>query len=133
MKEKARNVLIFYCNSFFSLKIAQTILFLAFLVELTSYLRKNIFFSEEKLNICHYHKKSSFLLEKWKFRWFSSYFIVFINNKQKTMNIATMYLLLKNFINDVFFNVIRNINGILQKTSFYKYNICNLYKDKIFA
>ena len=50
-------------------------------------------------------------------------------NKQKTMNIATIYLFLKNFINDVFFNVFRSINGILHKTPFYKCNIGNLNKE----
>ena len=38
------------------------------------------------------------------------------NNKQKTLNIATIYFFLKKIINDVFFNVFMSINGILNKT-----------------
>ena len=52
------------------------------------------------------------------------------NNKQKTQNIAAIYFFLKKIINDVFFNVFRRINGILNKTPFYKYNICNLNKEE---
>ena len=36
----------------------------------------------------------------------------------------------KKKINDVFLNVFRNIKGILNKTPFYKYNICNLNKEE---
>ena len=49
--EKARNILTFYWNSFFSLKIAFIIPFPAFLGELTSYLRKTIFFLVQKKGI----------------------------------------------------------------------------------
>ena len=127
--EKARNILTFYLNSFFSLKIASIMSFPAFLGELTSYLRKtNFFFSSEKKNICHFTKKLPFHRKSEFFHDFFYYFIVFIKkNKQKTRNIATIYFLLeKKIINDVFFNVFRSINGILHKTPFYKYNICDL-------
>ena len=36
----------------------------------------------------------------------------------------------KKKINDVFFNVFKSINGILNKTLFNKYNICNLNKEE---
>ena len=77
-----------------------------------------------------FHEKSFFSPKKWIFRWFSAYFIVFIKKINKKMNIATIYFFLKNFINDVFFNVFRSINDILHKTPFYKYNIGNLNKEK---
>ena len=48
------------------------------------------------------------------------------NNKQKTLSIATIYFFVKKIINDVFFNFFRSINGILYKTPFYKYKICDL-------
>ena len=51
-------------------------------------------------------------------------------NKQKTMNIATIYFFSEKIINDVFFNVFRSINGISNKTPFYMYNICNLNKEE---
>ena len=51
------------------------------------------------------------------------------NNKQKTLNIATIYFFSEKIINDVFFNVFRSINGILNKILFYKYNTCNLNKE----
>ena len=51
MKEKARNILTFHGNSYFSLKIAQIIPFPAFLGELTSYLRKTIFILVQKIGI----------------------------------------------------------------------------------
>ena len=50
---------------------------------------------------------------------------------QKTLNTATIYFFFwKKIINDVFFNVFRSINGILNKTPFYTYNICNLNKEE---
>ena len=78
-----------------------------------------------------FHEKGSFSSKK---RIFDDFLIISLfssKNKQKTMNNVTIYFLLKNIINDVFFNVFRSINGILNKTFFYKYNICNLNEEKV--
>ena len=128
--EKARNILTFYWNSFFSIKIAFIIPFPAFLGELTSYLRKtNFFFSSEKKNICHFTKKVPF------HRNFSIIFLLFhcfhrkISKKHWILQQYTFYWK-KIYINGEFFNVFRSINGIFNKNSFYKYNICNLNKEE---
>ena len=52
-----------------------------------------------------------------------------INKKHWMLPKNTFFL--KKIINDVFFNIFRSINGILNKTPFYKYNICNWIKKKI--
>ena len=49
----------------------------------------------------------------------------------KTHWILPQYTFSEKIINDVFFNVFRSINGILNKTPFYKYYICNINKEKI--
>ena len=125
MKKKARNILTFYCNSFFSLKIAGIIPFPAFLGELTSYLRKTIFFKLRRKEYLSFHEKKLLFTEEVDF---SINFFLFHcfhqKNKQKTLNIATIYFFFwKKIINDVIFNVFRSINGIFNKTPFYKYNI----------
>ena len=91
MKEKARNILTFHGNSFFSLKIAWIIPFPAFLRELTSYLLKTLYFSSEKRNICNFTNIVSF---HWKSSFFDDILLISLfssNNKQKTLNIATIY------------------------------------------
>ena len=67
MKEKARNILTFHGNSFFSLKIASIILFPAFLGELTSYLRKTIFILVQKKGIYAISRKKFLFTEKVNF------------------------------------------------------------------
>ena len=57
VKEKAKNILTFYCNSFFSLKIAQIIPFSAFLGELTSHVRKTIIFYLRRKEYMPFHEK----------------------------------------------------------------------------
>ena len=79
-----------------------------------------------------FHEKKFFSPKKLFFCWFSAYFFLFI--KQYTKNTEYWHNILffwKKIINDVFFNVFRSINGILNKTLFNKYNICNLNKEKI--
>ena len=78
INEKARNILTFHGNSFFSLKIPWIIPFPAFLGELTSYLRKTIFISDQKRRIYATSRKNVFSPKKLIFWWFSAYFIVFI-------------------------------------------------------
>ena len=77
--------------------------------------------------IVSFHQKSEFFDDFLLISFFSS------NNIQKTLNIATIYFFSEKIINDVFFNVFRSINGILNKTFFYKYNICNLNKEEKFC
>ena len=116
---------------FFSLKNASIIPTLAFLGELPSYLRKTIFFLVQKKRIYAISLKKFLFTEKVNFSLIFCLFHCF-NKKinKKTLNIATIKFLLKKIINDVFFNVFRSINGILNKTPFYKYNICNLNKEE---
>ena len=85
-------------------------------------------FSSEKRNTCnftkkvYFHRKSSFFNDFLLFSLFSS------NNNQKHWILPQFTFFSEKIINDVFFNVFRSINGILNKTPFYKYNICNLNK-----
>ena len=78
-------------------------------------------FHEKKV---HFHRKKEFFDDFMLISFFP------LKNKQKTLNIATIYFFLKKIINDVFFNAFRSINGILNKTPFYKYNICFLNKQE---
>ena len=117
----------FHGNSFFSLKIALIIPFPAFLGKLTSYLRKIIFILVQKKGIYAISRKNFLFTEKINFLMIFSLFHCFhqtINKKHWILPQYTFFL--KKIINDVFFNVFRSINGILNKTPFYKYNICDL-------
>ena len=67
MNEKARNILTFHVNSFFSLKIAWIIPFPAFPGELTSYLRTTIFILVQKKGIYAISRKKFLFTEKVNF------------------------------------------------------------------
>ena len=88
--------------------------------------KDHLYFSSEKMNICHFTKKVSFHR---KSEFFDEFLLISLFSKkykQNTLNIATIYFFFwKKNINDVFFNVFRSINGILKKTPIYKYDICN--------
>ena len=75
-------------------------------------------------------KKSFFSPEKLFFDDFLLISLFSSKNKEKTLNIATIYFFSEKKTNDVFLNVFRNIKGILNKIPFYKYNICNLNKEE---
>ena len=131
MKEKARNILTFHGNSFFSLKIAQIIPFPAFLGELTSYLRKTIFILVQKKGIYAISRKKFLFTEKVNFLMvFCIYHCFHQTIIQKHWFLPQYTFFLKTIINHVFFNVFRRINGFLNKTPFYKCNICNLNKEE---
>ena len=122
MKEKARNILTFYGNSFFFSQncINYPVSSVSWRINILSK-KDHLYFSSEKRNICHFTKKSFFSPKKSIFLWYSAYFIVFIKNKQKNTEYCDNILfLLKKVINDVFFNVFRSVNGNLNKTLFYK-------------
>ena len=132
MKEKARNFLLQFI--FFSQNCINYPLFSVF--------RSNNFLSKKDHLFFLVKKKGIYAISRTKFLFtgkvdFSMIFFLFhcfhkkINKKQWILRQYTFFS--KNFINEVFFNVYRSINGILHKTPFYKYNICNLYKDKTFA
>ena len=93
--------------------------------------KDHLYFSSEKRNICTFTKKVSF---HWKSYFFDNFLLIslfFSNNKQKNTEYChNIHFFPKKIINDVFFNVFRSINGILNKTSLYKYDICNLNKDE---
>ena len=132
MKGKARNILPFHGNSFFSLKIAYIIPFPAFLGELTSYLGNTIFILVQKEGIYEISRKKFLFTGKENFSMIFCLFYCFhqkINKKHLILPQYTFYFW-KKIINDVFFNVFRSINGILNKTPFYKYNIFNLSKEE---
>ena len=74
MKENAKNILTFYGNSFFSLKIAQIIPIPAFLEELISYLRNTIFYLVQKKEIYAISRKKFFFTEKVSFSMISCLF-----------------------------------------------------------
>ena len=79
----------------------------------------HLYFSSENRNICNFRKKVSFHRKSYFFDDFLLISLFSSNNKQKTLNITIIYFFsLKKIINDVFFNVFRSINGILNKTSF---------------
>ena len=99
-------------------------------MELTSYLRKTIFILVMKKGIYAISRKKILFTEK-VFDDFPLMSLFSSNNKEKTLNIATIYFFSEKIINDVVFNVFRSINCIiLKKTPFYKYNICNLNKEE---
>ena len=131
MQEKARNILTFHGKSFFSLKIAQSIPFPALLGELTSYQRNTIFILVQKIGIYAISRKKFLFTEKVIFLMIFSLFHSFhqrINKKHWILPQCTFFL--KKIINDVFFNVFMGINGTLNKTPFYEYNICNSNKEE---
>ena len=123
IKEKSRNILTFHGNSFFFSQIwlNYPVSSVSWRINILSK-KGHLYFSSEKRNICNFTKKKNFFSpKKLIFWWFSAYFIVFIKNKRKTLNNATLYFFLKKkIINYVFFNVFSSINGILNKTPFYK-------------
>ena len=115
----------------FSLKIAQIIPFPAFLKELTFYLRKTIFILVEKIGIYAILRKKFLFTKKVNFLMIYCLYHCFHQTINKKHSILPQYtFFLKKIINDVFFNVFRSFNGILNKTPFYKYNICNLNKEE---
>ena len=81
--------------------------------------KDHIYFSSEIRNICNFTKKVSFHRNSYFF--VVDCLLIYLyssNNKQKTLNIAVIYFFQRKIINDVFFNVFRSINGILNKTPF---------------
>ena len=127
MKEKARNILTFHGNSFFSLKIAWIIPFPAFLGDLTSYLRKTIFILFRKKKYMQFHEKSFFSPKK---LFFDDFRLITFFSSKNTEYCHNILFFLKKIINDVYFSLFRSINVILNKTPFYKFNICNLNKEE---
>ena len=91
--------------------------------------KDHLYFSSQKRNICNFtkkvfHRKSYFLMIFCLFHCFHQT----LNKKHWILEQYTFFL--KKIINDAFFNVFRSNNGILNKTPFYKYNICNLNKEE---
>ena len=128
---EVKTYFIFHGNSFFTLKIAWIIPFLAFLGELTSFLRKTIFIWVHKKGLYAISRKKFLFTEKVNFLMIFCLFHCFHQTINKKHWILAQYtFFLKKKINDAFFNVFRSINGILNKTPFYKYNICNLNKEE---
>ena len=133
VEENQKNTF-FISTIFFYSKIAQISYFYVFILIFRQYIYfslqpKTIFILVQKKEIYAISRKKFLFTEKVNF------FIIFcsfncfhqtINKKQWIFPQYTFFL--KKIINDVFFNVFRSINGILNKTLFYKYNICNLYK-----
>ena len=92
--------------------------------------RYHLYFIQKKRNICNFTKIFLFT-ENVNFLMIFCLFNCFhqkINKKHWILPQYTFFL--KKIINDVFFNVFRSINGILNKTPFYKYNMCNLNKEE---
>ena len=77
--------------------------------------KDHLYFSSEKRNICNFTKKVSFHRKSYFFDDFLLISLFSSNNKQKTLNIATIYFFLKKIINYVFFNVFGSINGIFKQ------------------
>ena len=103
-------------------------MFPLFLGELTSYLTKTIFIMVEKKGMYAISRKKFLFTEK---VYFLMIFCFTSNNKQKNTEYChNILFFMKEIINDVFLNVVRSINGILNKTPFYKHNICNLNKEE---
>ena len=125
MKEKPWNILTFHGNSFFSLKncIIYPVSSVSWRINILSK-KDHLYISWEIRNICNFTKKVIFLL-------ILRLFLCFHQTINKKHWILPQYhFFLKKIINDVFFNVFRSISGILNKTSFNKYNICNLNKEE---
>ena len=92
--------------------------------------KDHLYFISEKRNMCHFTKKKNGFHRKSKF--YEDYLLIslFSSKKRKILNIATIYYFSEKIINDVYFNFFWSINGILNKTLFYKYNIYNLSKEE---
>ena len=60
-----------------------------------------------------FHEKVSFHRKSYFFDDFLLISFFSLNNKQKTLNIATLYFFPEKIINDLFFDVFRSINSIL--------------------
>ena len=129
MKVKARYINFLLQFIFFSQNCINYPLFSIFKRINISSKKNHLFFSVKKKGLYAITRKKFLFIEKVNFSMIFCLFHCFHKIKQKTMNIATIYFFLKKFINEVFFNVFRSINGILNKTPFYKYNICNLNKE----
>ena len=94
--------------------------------------KEHLYFNSEKRNIWNLTKKKFLFSEKVNFLMIFCLFHCFhetINKKHWILPQYTFFL--KKIINDVFYNVFRSINGILNKTLFYKYKIYNLNKEEI--
>ena len=132
MKEKARNTLTFHGNLFFFSQncINYSVCSVSWGINILSK-KDHLYFSSEIRNICHFTKKVSFYR---KSEFFDDFLLISLfssKNKQKNTEYChNLLFLLKKVINDVFFNVFRSINGNLNKTPFYKYNVCNLNKEE---
>ena len=93
--------------------------------------KDHLYFSSENRNICNFTKKVSFH-RKGNFWMIFCLFHCFHQTIKKQWILPQYTFVLKKIINDMFFNVFRSINGILNKTAFYKYNICNFKKRRKF-
>ena len=92
MKEKARNILTFHGNSFFFSQncINYPVFSVSWRINILSK-KEYLYFSSQKRNICNFTKKVSF---HWKSEFFDDFLLISsfsLNNKQKTLNIATIY------------------------------------------
>ena len=127
-KEKARNIITFNGNSFFFSHscINYPVSSVPWRINMPSK-KDNL----QKKGICAFSRKKFLFTEKVNFLRIFCLFHCFhqtINKKHWILPQYTFFL--KKIINDVFFNVFRSINGILNKTPFYMYNICNLNKKE---
>ena len=99
--------------------------------ELTSYLRKTIVILVQKKGIYAISRKKFLFIEKVNFLMIFCFFHCFHQTINKNHWILLQYTyFLKKILNNVVFNDFRIINCILNKTPFYKYNICNLKKEE---
>ena len=81
--------------------------------------KDHLYFSSEKRNICNFTKKVSFNRTSYFFDDFLLISLFSSYNKQKKSEYChNIPFSLKKIINEVFFNVFRSIDGILNKTPF---------------
>ena len=102
MKEKARNILTFYCNSFFFSKNCINYPLFSVCRKINISSKKYRLFLVKKKGIYAITRKKFLFTKKVDFSMIFCLFHSFHKNKQKTMNIGKIYVLLKIFLNDVF-------------------------------
>ena len=121
MKKKARNIFTFHGNSFFFSQncINYPVSSVSWRINILS-TKDHLYFRLEKRNICNFTKKVNILMIFCSFHCFHQT----INKKHWILLQYTFFLKKKNKWH--VFQRFRSINGILNKTPFYKYNICDL-------
>ena len=121
MKKKARNILTFHSNSFFFSQncISYPVSSVSWRIHILSK-KDHLYFSSEKKEHMQFHEKKFLFTEKVNFLMILCLFHCFHQTINKKHGILPQYPFFseKNKINDVFFNVFRSINGILNKTPF---------------